>query len=125
MAHHVDPWLHDALGFLPMFSGAIGQNGLSFLTAIAILTIMIVPMSSASPSVDLRPGGRLRRRRIVNRVMESIGTLAALLAVAVLVVVVVSVARRGAHSLSWHFLVTEPKLFGGAGGGISNAIVGT
>jgi phosphate transport system permease protein len=82
-------------------------------------------MSARGQSVDLRGGGRLRRRRIVNKVMESIGTLAALLAVAVLVIVVVSVARRGAHSLSWHFLVAEPKLFGGAGGGISNAIVGT
>jgi phosphate transport system permease protein len=82
-------------------------------------------MSSASPDFTLRPSGRLRRRRIVNRVMESIGTLAALLAVAVLVIVVVSVIRRAAPALSWHFLVTEPKLFGGAGGGISNAIVGT
>lgn len=57
--------------------------------------------------------------------MEWLGTLAALLAVTVLVIVVVSVARKGAPSLSWSFLTTEPKLFGGAGGGISNAIVGT
>jgi phosphate transport system permease protein len=47
MAHHVDPWLHDSLGFLPIFSGPIGQNGLSLLTAIAILTIMIVPIISS------------------------------------------------------------------------------
>jgi phosphate transport system permease protein len=47
MAHHVDPWLHDSLGFLPMFSGQVGQNGLSLLTAIAILTIMIVPIISS------------------------------------------------------------------------------
>jgi phosphate transport system permease protein len=57
--------------------------------------------------------------------MESIGTLAALLAVAVLVIVVVSVARRGAPSLSWHFLTANPNQFGGPGGGIANAIVGT
>ena len=44
MAHHVDPWLHRTLGFLPMFTGPIGQNGLSLLTAIVILTIMIVPI---------------------------------------------------------------------------------
>jgi phosphate transport system permease protein len=75
--------------------------------------------------VNLRPGGRLRRRRIVNRIMETLGTLAALLAVAVLVVVVLSVIRRGAPSLSWHFLTSKPNLFGGPGGGISNAIVGT
>jgi phosphate transport system permease protein len=82
-------------------------------------------MSAAAPQIDLRPGGRLRRRRIVNKVMESLGTLAALLAVAVLVIVVVSVARRGAPSLSWHFLTTPPNLFGGPGGGISSAIIGT
>ena len=82
-------------------------------------------MSAAAPQIDLRPGGRLRRRRIVNMVMESLGTLAALLAVGVLVIVVVSVARRGAPSLSWHFLTTPPNPFGGPGGGISSAIIGT
>jgi phosphate transport system permease protein len=44
MAKHVDPALHGTFGFLPMFSGTIGQNGLSLITAIAILTIMIVPI---------------------------------------------------------------------------------
>ena len=82
-------------------------------------------MSSAVPEFDLRPGGRLRRRRIVNRIMESMGTLAALLAVGVLVIVVVSVVRKGAPALSWHFLVSKPNLFGGPGGGIASAIVGT
>jgi phosphate transport system permease protein len=47
MASHVDPWLKDALGFLPMFSGPIGGNGLSLLTAIVILTIMIIPIISS------------------------------------------------------------------------------
>jgi phosphate transport system permease protein len=82
-------------------------------------------MSSATPEISLRPGGRLRRRRIVNRIMESLGTLAALLAVGVLVIVVVSVVRKGAPALSWHFLVSQPNLFGGPGGGISSAILGT
>jgi len=82
-------------------------------------------MSAVSPEVNLRPGGRLRRRRIVNRIMETLGTLAALLAVAVLIIVVVSVIRRGAPSLSWHFLTSKPNLFGGPGGGIANAIIGT
>ena len=79
----------------------------------------------SAPAINLRPSGRLRRRRIVNWIMESIGTLAALLAVAILVIVVVSVARKGAASLSWHFLTAKPNLFGGPGGGIANAIVGT
>jgi phosphate transport system permease protein len=47
MAHNVDPWLQRTLGFLPMFTGQIGQNGLSLLTAIVILTIMIVPIISS------------------------------------------------------------------------------
>jgi phosphate transport system permease protein len=47
MAKHVDPGLHDTLGFLPMFSGQVGQNGLSLITAIVILTIMIVPIVSS------------------------------------------------------------------------------
>ena len=47
MAKHVDPLLQGALGFLPVFSGPVGQNGLSMITAIAILTIMIVPIVSS------------------------------------------------------------------------------
>lgn len=81
-------------------------------------------MTTAAPEISLRPGGRLRRRRIVNRLMEAAGTLAAAVAVAILVVVVVSVAVRGAHALSWRFLTTPPSLFGAAGG-ISSAIVGS
>jgi phosphate transport system permease protein len=75
--------------------------------------------------VNLRGDGRSRRRRLVNRAMESLGTLAALLAVAVLIVVVVSVARRGAGALSWDFFTKGQALFGQPGGGIANAIVGT
>ena len=73
-------------------------------------------MSAATPEISLRPGGRLRRRLIVNRCMEAIGTAAALLAVAALGLVIVSVGVRGAPALSWHFLTTPPSLFGGAGG---------
>jgi phosphate transport system permease protein len=57
--------------------------------------------------------------------MESVGTLAALLAVGVLVIVVVSVARRGGGALSWDFFTKGQALFGQPGGGIANAIVGT
>ena len=57
--------------------------------------------------------------------MESLGTLAALIAVAVLGVVVTSVAVRAAPALSWDFLTTPPNPFGGSGGGISSAIIGT
>jgi phosphate transport system permease protein len=68
---------------------------------------------------------RYRRRRIVNRAMESLATIAALLAVGVLAVVVVSVAMRGAGAVSWDFFTKPQALFGQPGGGIANAIVGT
>jgi phosphate transport system permease protein len=82
-------------------------------------------MSAASPQISLKPSGRLRRRRIVNRIMEALGTAAALVAVAVLVIVVASVAVRAWPALSWDFLTEPPNLFGGPGGGISSAIVGS
>jgi phosphate transport system permease protein len=82
-------------------------------------------MSAISPEFSLRPTGGLRRRRLVNKVMESVGTAAALLAVAVLGLVIVSVAVRAAPALSWDFFTKPPNLFGGPGGGISSAIVGS
>lgn len=81
-------------------------------------------MAAVSPTISLKPSGGLRRRRIVNKLMESLGTLAALLAVAVLVIVVASVAVRAWPALSWDFFTEEPSLFGG-GGGISSAIIGS
>jgi phosphate transport system permease protein len=68
---------------------------------------------------------RDRRRRIMNRAMEVLATVAALVAVAVLAVVVLSVARRGAGAVSWDFFTKPQALFGQPGGGIANALVGT
>jgi phosphate transport system permease protein len=82
-------------------------------------------MAAATPQISLRPSGHLRRRRIVNKIMEALGTLAALSAVALLGVVIVSVAIRAAPALSWDFLTKPPNLFGGPGGGISSAIIGS
>jgi phosphate transport system permease protein len=81
-------------------------------------------MSAVTPRVSLQPSGGLRRRRLVNRIMESIGTLSAALAVAVLVIVVASVAVRAWPALSWDFFTEPPSLFGG-GGGISSALIGS
>lgn len=69
--------------------------------------------------------GNLRRRNRVNRVVEVSSTVAALLAVAVLLIVVGSVLLKGVGALSFHFLTTPTGLFGEVGGGIANAIVGT
>lgn len=82
-------------------------------------------MSTVTPAVSLQPSGGLRRRRLVNRIMESIGTLSAVLAVAVLVIVVASVAVRAWPALSWDFFTEPPSLFGGGGGGISSALIGS
>jgi len=69
--------------------------------------------------------GNLKRRNRVNRAVEVSSTVAALLAVAVLLIVVGSVLLKGAGALSLHFLTTPTALFNEAGGGISNAIVGS
>ena len=42
---HLEPWLKDVLGFLPVFSGAPSQAGI--LPAALVLTIMIIPITSA------------------------------------------------------------------------------
>lgn len=67
---------------------------------------------------------RLRRRKLVNRVMESLATLASILAVAVLAIVVVSVVRRGASALDLDFFTKTQGLFGETGG-LANAVVGS
>jgi phosphate transport system permease protein len=82
-------------------------------------------MSAVTPAFALRPSGGLRRRKIVNRVMEIVGWAAALSAVGVLFIVIISVAVRAWPALSWDFLTKPPALFGQAGGGISSAIVGS
>jgi phosphate transport system permease protein len=42
---HLEPWLQDVLGFLPIFSGAPSQAGI--LPAGLVLTIMIIPITTA------------------------------------------------------------------------------
>ena len=71
----------------------------------------------------------MRRRRIVNRLVEGAATVAALLAVAVLVIVVGSVVRRGWGAINVDFFTKTPALYSGFGprpaSGIANAIIGT
>jgi phosphate transport system permease protein len=69
--------------------------------------------------------GNLKRRKRLNAVVGAASTVAALLAVAVLLIVVGSVLIKGLGALSIHFLTTPTALFGESGGGISNAIVGS
>jgi phosphate transport system permease protein len=77
------------------------------------------------PASPLKPSGNLRRRQFVSRLSIVGATSAAVLAVAVLVIVIIAVVSHGASALSWHFLTQNPPEFGGNGGGIAPAILGT
>jgi phosphate transport system permease protein len=68
---------------------------------------------------------RARRRKLVGTVMEVIATAAAILAIVVLGIVVISVARKGLPAVNADFFTKNPVPFGQTGGGIKNAIVGT
>ncbi len=68
---------------------------------------------------------RDRRRRVVNKVMEVVASVAALLAVAVLLLVIGSVVVKGIGAISFSFITQNPAPFGQPGGGIANSIVGT
>jgi phosphate transport system permease protein len=80
---------------------------------------------SANQHALLLDRGNLKRRNRFNKGVEVASTVAAVLAVAVLVIVVGSVFLKGVGALSWHFLTTPTALFGESGGGISNSIVGS
>ena len=85
-------------------------------------------MSAADLSVLQRPNDRLRRRRVVNRLMEVLAWLAAAAAVFILGVVIWSVAKRGAGALNLDFF-TKPYVgafaANGVKQGLANALVGT
>lgn len=70
----------------------------------------------------------LPRRRIVNRLMQALSTLAAAIAVAALVVIVYSVAKRGAGALNLDLLMKSPSngfSFTPVKEGLANAFVGS
>ncbi len=68
---------------------------------------------------------RARRRRLIGRIMEGLATAAALLAMAVLAIVLISVAKKGLPALNLDLFTQNAAPFGESGGGIENAIVGT
>ncbi len=69
----------------------------------------------------------LPRRRVVNRLMEAFTALAALIGVALLVVIVWSVAKPGAHALNFDLLTKTPVQFaiGPVKQGLANAFAGS
>jgi phosphate transport system permease protein len=83
-------------------------------------------VSVANPAADLlRPSRRLKRRRRVERVLAFGAILAAALAVAVLVIVVTTIAVQGSKAINLDFFTKGPATFGQPGGGIAPAIVGS
>lgn len=69
----------------------------------------------------------LPRRRVVNRLMEAFTALSALIGVALLVIIVWSVAKRGAHALNLDLLTRTPVQFaiGPVKQGLANAFAGS
>jgi phosphate transport system permease protein len=82
-------------------------------------------MATEAARFTLSPSRRTRRRKLVNFAMQGLATLAALSAVAVLALVIVSVAQRGAKALNWDFVTKTAATFGESGGGVANALVGS
>jgi phosphate transport system permease protein len=88
--------------------------------------VSATPSGPTSAAARLLAGdAHLRRRRAVNRVMEGLALLAALIAVAVLATVLVSVLLKGISAINLDFFVHSEVPYGQSGGGIANAIVGT
>jgi len=81
-------------------------------------------MNSVQP-LSLASSPRLRRRRLLQRALGACSTLAALLAVAVLIAVVGTIIAKGAGALNLSFFTKVPAVFGQTGGGIAPAIVGS
>ena len=75
------------------------------------------------PTAPLTASGNLPRRMLVSRLFAVGATLAALIAVAMLLIVLYSVASRGAAALSLNFVFQNAS--GLAGGGIANSLLGT
>jgi phosphate transport system permease protein len=80
---------------------------------------------SAVQAASLAPSRRLKRRRLQERLLGALATLAAVLAVSVLVIVVGAIAIKGASAINLDFFTKVPAVFGQSGGGIAPAIVGS
>lgn len=77
------------------------------------------------PQLSLKATGRARRRLVVNRFAEAAAIAAAVAAIAVLGIMVWSVASRGISAINVDFFTKGPAQFGQSGGGIAPAIAGS
>jgi phosphate transport system permease protein len=79
---------------------------------------------AAQPTL-LAAGGRVRRRKLVNKAFESVWVIASAIAVAVLGIVTGSVLVRGIPALNLDLFTKTPVTFGETGGGIAHAFIGS
>jgi phosphate transport system permease protein len=79
---------------------------------------------AAQPGL-LSAGGRVRRRKRINRLVEAGWLVAALIAVAVLAIVTISVFLKGVRALNLDLFTKTPVTFGQTGGGIAHAFIGS
>lgn len=81
----------------------------------------------AADASPFAPGARLRRRRLVNRLAELGGSLAAVAALSVLGILVVSIAVRGSGAFGGDLFTRSTHIVGdfATTSGILNAIVGS
>lgn len=84
-------------------------------------------MSATATSPLNRPNDRLRRRKAVNRGMEGLAMLAALIGVALLFVVVYKIVEKGAGQINVDLFTKSyiPDAFPGTPEGFANAFAGT
>jgi phosphate transport system permease protein len=79
----------------------------------------------AAQSSPLAAGGRVRRRKRVNRLVEATWLAAAILAIAVLATVTFSVLIKALPGLDADLFTKTPATFGETGGGIAHAFIGS
>ncbi|MEI8105121.1 MAG: phosphate ABC transporter permease PstA [Actinomycetes bacterium] len=75
--------------------------------------------------MSLKATGRSRKRLRTNRIAQATAVFAALIAVSLLGILVLSVLLRAIPALNIDFFTKGPPVFGAGGGGIAPALVGT
>ena len=84
-----------------------------------------VPFSSHRDLLARCAARAMTRRRIVNRIWVAASYLAAIAATIPLILILGYLIKEGASSVNWAFFTKPPVPAGEAGGGMSNAMVGT
>jgi phosphate transport system permease protein len=79
----------------------------------------------SAQSSTLAAGGRVRRRKRVNRLVEGIWLASSILAIAVLATVTLSVLTKALPGLDADLFTKTPATFGETGGGIAHAFIGS